>query len=169
MLPPISVAPPATVEITAMPRPTMAAVSTTQSTVTAPSSSRLNFARNLVIFFSGQEISVGDDGLRRELVADGVAQRGGAAADGRHHGDAEAHDGGGQHDPVDGDSAVFVTAKLVDELQHVVPSSGALIEYGHRSGLKRAGLSISPPPVRMSGYRRSNGAPLGPTSIILAG
>src|SRR6056297_3647729 len=164
--------------MTATPSPTMAAVSTTQSTVTAPSSDSRNRARNTrmtftpissgmaepvvsiaarlpwkcvsilaIIRLSGHErivlkrfstkkgrargaafrnlrlkrsVAVARDFLVGQFRRNRLRQLGGAVADRCHHGDAEADDRGGEHDPVNRDSAVFVLEE-VEEFHRVSP------------------------------------------------
>src|SRR6056297_641235 len=162
--------------MTATPSPTMAAVSTTQSTVTAPSSDSRNRARNTrmtftpissgmaepvvsiaarlpwkcgsilaIIRLSGHERivfkklfneerprpgrglssskssrSVGRDFLVGQLRRNITREVRYTAADRCHHGDAEADDRGGEHDPVNRDSAVFVLEE-VEEFHRVSP------------------------------------------------
>ncbi|MPL90995.1 hypothetical protein SDC9_37054 [bioreactor metagenome] len=59
----------------------------------------------------------GVDGHARQVGADGAGRGHRVLADGDQRGGAEADDGGGQHDPVNGHGAVFFGADLAGEFE----------------------------------------------------
>ena len=58
-----------------------------------------------------------DDGLAGQVVVDLGGQRAGALLDGSKGGDAQADNGSGQHDPVNGHSTVFVVVEFLRDFE----------------------------------------------------